>query len=75
MGTNALSKACDTAVTVELSFGGPSWSVSPGDFKFTSTGPTSNECYGAFYAIPTSTGTPPWIIGDTFLVRPLSACA
>ncbi|KAG1804638.1 acid protease [Suillus subaureus] len=57
---------CDTAVVVEISFGGPNWSVSPGDFAFTSTG-TSNECYGAFYAIPTSGETPPWIIGDTFL--------
>ncbi|KAG0705619.1 acid protease [Suillus ampliporus] len=61
------SYPCNTAVAVEISFGGPSWSVSPGDFEFTSTGPTSNECYGAFYVIPTSSGTPPWIIGDTFL--------
>lgn len=60
------SYPCNTAVVVEISFGGPNWSVSPGDFAFTSTG-TSNECYGAFYAIPTSGSTPSWIIGDTFL--------
>lgn len=60
------SYPCNTTVVVEISFGGPSWSVSPGDFAFTSTG-TSNECYGAFYAIPTPGETPPWIIGDTFL--------
>ncbi|KAG1728182.1 aspartic peptidase domain-containing protein [Suillus paluster] len=58
------SYPCDTAVAVEISFGGPNWSVSPDDFEFTSTG---NECYGAFYAIATYVGTPSWIIGDTFL--------
>ncbi|KAG1854828.1 acid protease [Suillus subalutaceus] len=60
------SYPCDTAVVVEISFGGPNWSVSSGDFAFASTG-TSNECYGAFYAIPTSGETPSWIMGDTFL--------
>ncbi|KAG1735495.1 acid protease [Suillus lakei] len=59
------SYPCNTAVAVEISFGGPNWAVSPGDFAFTSIG--SDECYGAFYAIPTSGGTPSWIIGDTFL--------
>ncbi|KAG2749602.1 acid protease [Suillus brevipes Sb2] len=58
---------CNTAVVVEISFGGPKWSVSPDDFVFSSTGPVSNECYGAFYTITTSGGTPSWIIGDTFL--------
>ncbi|KAG2346711.1 acid protease [Suillus weaverae] len=61
------SYPCNTAVAVEISFGGPDWSISPSDFAFTSTGPTSKECYGAFYAMPTSGGTPSWIIGDTFL--------
>ncbi|OAX43185.1 acid protease [Rhizopogon vinicolor AM-OR11-026] len=61
------SYPCDTVVTVKISFGGPSWSITPDDFAFTSAGPTSDECYGAFYAIPTSTETPSWIIGDTFL--------
>ncbi|KAG1785607.1 acid protease [Suillus plorans] len=62
------SYPCNTAVVVEISFGGPNWSISPGDFAFTSI-PTSDECYGAFYAIPTSgaSGTPSWILGDTFL--------
>ncbi|KAG1878625.1 acid protease [Suillus tomentosus] len=63
------SYPCNTTVVVEISFGGPNWSISPGDFAFTSIGPTSDECYGAFYAIPTSgaSGTPSWILGDTFL--------
>ncbi|KAG2121887.1 acid protease [Suillus clintonianus] len=61
------SYPCDTAVAVEISFGGPHWSISPGDFEFTFAGRNSNECYGAFYAIPTYGGTPAWIIGDTFL--------
>lgn len=60
------SYPCDTTVVVEISFGGPNWSISPSDFDFTSTGPDSDECYGAFYAIPTSNG-PSWIVGDTFL--------
>ncbi|KAG2142917.1 acid protease [Suillus bovinus] len=61
------SYPCDTAVVVEISFGGPHWTISPGDFAFASTASTPNECYGAFYAIPTSDGTPSWILGDTFL--------
>ncbi|KAG1899516.1 acid protease [Suillus fuscotomentosus] len=69
------SYPCNTAIMVEISFGGPNWSISPGDFAFTSIGPTSDECYGAFYAIPTSgaSGTPSWILGDTFLVCSFSA--
>lgn len=55
---------------MEISFGGPSWQVSPADFQFQPTGMESDYCYGAFYAIPTSSNSPQWIIGDTFL-----ACA
>ncbi|KIJ65105.1 hypothetical protein HYDPIDRAFT_111003 [Hydnomerulius pinastri MD-312] len=61
------SYPCTSEVNVEISFGGPSWAVSPADFQFQATGPSSDYCYGAFYAIPTSGSTPQWIIGDTFL--------
>ena len=59
------SYPCDTDVNVALSFGGPIWPVSPGDFQFTST--SENRCIGAFYEIPGNEGTPAWIVGDTFL--------
>ncbi|EIW79303.1 acid protease [Coniophora puteana RWD-64-598 SS2] len=59
------SYPCDTEVNVALSFGGPSWPVSPGDFQFAST--SGNKCIGAFYEIPSNQGTPAWIVGDTFL--------
>ncbi|KAG9309508.1 acid protease [Chiua virens] len=63
------SYPCSQQVNVEISFGGPSWPVSPADFQFQSVGSTSSYCYGAFYSIPESTSstTPQWIIGDTFL--------
>ncbi|KAH7885825.1 acid protease [Phlebopus sp. FC_14] len=58
---------CTSEVNLEISFGGPSWAISPADFQFEATGPSSNDCYGAFYSIPSTEGVPPWIIGDTFL--------
>ncbi|OJA16945.1 hypothetical protein AZE42_12288, partial [Rhizopogon vesiculosus] len=57
---------CSTTVNVELSFGGSTWSISPADFAFSRTTPTSTECLGAFFEITTDTD-PAWIIGDTFL--------
>ena len=62
-----IAAACASEVTVEISFGGPSWAISPADFRLRSTGPVSNYCYGAFYSIPTSSSSPQWIIGDAFL--------
>jgi hypothetical protein len=60
---------CSTSVTVTLSFGGNTWTMSSADFKFTSL--SSSECIGAFFetSSTTTTGsTPSWIIGDAFLV-------
>jgi len=58
---------CDTSVTVTMSFGGQSWPVDPQDFQLTQLG--QNECLGAFFSLPEAagSGTPPWIVGDTFL--------
>ncbi|KAF8552734.1 acid protease [Imleria badia] len=57
---------CNTKVNIAMSFGGPSWSVSPADFQLTQIG--SNTCVGAFFEINTNTsGAPSWIVGDTFL--------
>ncbi|KAF8556433.1 acid protease [Imleria badia] len=61
------SYPCTHEVTVEISFGGPSWAISPADFQFQPVGASSDYCYGAFYSIPTSSNLPQWIIGDTFL--------
>ncbi|KAG1816286.1 aspartic peptidase domain-containing protein [Suillus variegatus] len=56
---------CSTTVNVELSFGGATWSISPADFAFTQT--NSTVCIGAFFETTTGTGSPSWVIGDTFL--------
>jgi len=56
---------CNTEVNVAISFGGPSWSVSPADFKLTQT--SNSECVGAFFELQTGNSAPAWIIGDTFL--------
>ncbi|KAH0836320.1 acid protease [Lanmaoa asiatica] len=51
------SYPCTHEVTVEISFGGPSWAISPADFQFQPTGSSSDYCYGAFYSVPTSSST------------------
>jgi hypothetical protein len=56
---------CDTTVNLAISFGGPSWPVSPKDFKLTQT--SDSQCVGAFFEIETGSAAPAWIIGDTFL--------
>ncbi|KIM53136.1 hypothetical protein SCLCIDRAFT_139594 [Scleroderma citrinum Foug A] len=58
---------CNTAVNVAISFGGPSWSVSPADFQLVQL--SSSQCVGAFFVLSaTSGGTgPSWVVGDTFL--------
>ncbi|KAF8141970.1 acid protease [Boletus edulis] len=57
---------CNTKVNVAMSFGGPSWPVSPADFQLTQI--DSNTCVGAFFESHISVGgAPNWIVGDTFL--------
>lgn len=56
---------CSTAVNVAISFGGPSWPISPADFQLTKL--TSSQCVGAFFELNTGGSAPNWIIGDTFL--------
>src|ERR1700722_9047186 len=58
---------CGTEVTVSMSFGGPQWQMSAGDFN---TGIEGNEsmCVGAFFSMPeSSVGPPYWVVGDSFL--------
>jgi cathepsin D len=56
---------CNTDVNVAISFGGPSWSVSPADFKLAQV--SNSECVGAFFELQTGSSAPSWIVGDTFL--------
>ncbi|KAG1864833.1 aspartic peptidase domain-containing protein [Suillus subluteus] len=56
---------CSTAVNVAISFGGPSWPISPADFQLTKI--SSSQCVGAFFELNTSGSAPNWIVGDTFL--------
>ncbi|KAJ7668345.1 aspartic peptidase domain-containing protein [Mycena rosella] len=56
---------CDTSVTVSLSFGGRSWSISPADFELQSVG--QGMCMGSFFTLTTGDSAPSWIVGDTFL--------
>ncbi|TFK45733.1 acid protease [Heliocybe sulcata] len=57
---------CSTMVEITLSFGGPSWAISPVDFQ---EDVVSGQCLGALFVTPSKLGsaTPAWIIGDTFL--------
>ncbi|KIK81195.1 hypothetical protein PAXRUDRAFT_199653 [Paxillus rubicundulus Ve08.2h10] len=56
---------CSTTVNVAISFGGPSWPVSPADFKLTQV--STSQCIGAFFELNTGSNAPEWIVGDTFL--------
>jgi cathepsin D len=56
---------CATTVNVAISFGGPSWSISPNDFKLTQV--SNSQCVGAFFEMQTGASAPSWIVGDTFL--------
>ncbi|KIK76727.1 hypothetical protein PAXRUDRAFT_835246 [Paxillus rubicundulus Ve08.2h10] len=44
--------ACTPEVNVEISFGGPSWAISPADLQFQILGIFSNYYFGAFFSIP-----------------------
>jgi hypothetical protein len=65
------STACQTNVTVQLGFGNSSrtWPISPDDFMLSEL--DQGECLGAFFELTGGGSAPPWIIGDTFLVRRL----
>ena len=75
---NCVATACDTAVNVAISFGGPSWSVSPADFQLTQL--SSSQCVGAFFVLSTLLSATSnenglsWVVGDTFLVRVVFCC-
>ena len=59
---------CDTTVTVTMTFGGRTWPISPADFRLTQVSARNDQCLGAFFQLNMGSGTPAWIVGDTFLV-------
>ena len=62
-----LNLACNTTVTVQMSFGGKNWTIDPADFRLSKLSAT--QCLGAFFELATGSSAPSWIVGDTFLVR------
>ncbi|KAH8111057.1 acid protease [Phellopilus nigrolimitatus] len=57
---------CSTDVAVTMTFGGQTWPISSTDFQLTQL--SSSECLGGFFELDMSgSGTPAWIVGDTFL--------
>lgn len=68
-----LSPACSTKLNIAMSFGGPAWPISDDDLNVGTV--SSGHCLGAIFditagsSVKPSSGTPQWIVGDTFLVR------
>jgi hypothetical protein len=68
--------ACDTNVTVYISFGGTNWAISPLDMNLGTLNDTmignagasspSQMCAGGIFDIGIGSA-PAWIVGDTFL--------
>jgi len=71
--------ACSTTVTISLSFGGKSWPINSQDMNLGQVSRGSSQCLGAIFDlnmgtnIPSGSGNPSWVVGDTFLVRFLSS--
>ena len=65
--------ACNTNVTVSMSFGGQLWPISPLDFNNGPTSQGSSLCVGGIFDLSLAenytSSDPAWVIGDTFLVR------
>jgi cathepsin D len=70
--------ACSTDVTISLSFGGKLWPISTLDMNLGKVSQGSTQCLGAIFdlsmgtTIPSGSGNPSWVVGDTFLVRFIS---
>ncbi|KAL5531684.1 hypothetical protein ACEPAG_4561 [Sanghuangporus baumii] len=58
---------CSESVTVDVAFGGRTWSISPSDFMLAQL--SQSQCLGAFFELDMGSGSsaPSWIVGDTFL--------
>jgi len=64
---------CTTDVTISLSFGGKLWPISTQDMNLGRATQGSSQCLGAIFdlsmgtTIPSGSGNPSWVVGDTFL--------
>lgn len=64
---------CSTTVEVTLSFGGTAWPISATDMNLGQISRGSSQCLGAIFDlslgsnIPSGSGNPSWVVGDTFL--------
>jgi cathepsin D len=69
--TGFYSFPCNTQLSIAISFGGPAWPISINDLNIGTV--SSGQCLGAIFDITAgstvkpTTGTPQWIVGDTFL--------
>ncbi|KAF9556705.1 acid protease [Agrocybe pediades] len=74
-GSGMFAIPCSSQVEVAISFGGKTWTIDPRDMIFESLQGSSTTCVGAIFDVEAGTsiqnqpgsGTPAWIIGDTFL--------
>ncbi|KIM45427.1 hypothetical protein M413DRAFT_24631 [Hebeloma cylindrosporum] len=64
---------CSTTVTISFSFGGKLWPISSQDMNLGQVSQGSSQCLGAIFDlsqgtnIPSGSGNPSWVVGDTFL--------
>jgi cathepsin D len=64
---------CSTQVTISLSFGGKLWPISTKDMNLGQVSRGSSQCLGSIFDlsmgsnIPSGSGNPSWVVGDTFL--------
>ncbi|KAI5116824.1 hypothetical protein M0805_006236 [Coniferiporia weirii] len=66
---------CTTTVNLTLNFGSRSWAVSDADFNLGAIDSQGTQCLGGIFDLDAGTngaagaasGTPSWVIGDTFL--------
>ena len=77
-GRAFVRSACSTTVTVTMNFGSQTWTISPQDFNLGAIDNTGKMCVGGVFDLDAGTngaagdpssGSPAWVIGDTFLVR------
>lgn len=70
---NSFFSACDTELSVAMSFGGQSWAINPADMNLGRLSRASNQCLGGIFdltqgsSIVSGGGNPNWVIGDVFL--------
>ncbi|EIN11517.1 acid protease [Punctularia strigosozonata HHB-11173 SS5] len=67
------SYPCSTKLNATLNFGGRDWPISEEDMQFQQLDQKGETCQGALFDIsagsnlPSGSGNPAWIVGDTFL--------